>query len=389
MTQRKILFVESGVHEGGSFKSLEKHISALDRTQVEPVVVFFNDNGLIKKLQDQDIKVFLVHDNVFSKESSKIYLFGNAFFMKGLLRFGVIKFLQLLHHSSITSLVKICVSERIEFVHLNTELFRDRIGLLVAARLKIPVISHLRSKYQIGSIFFSKEYIKFANRVVTKYVAVSNDTANFWINEVGVDKSKTKVLYDYYESVNVPESSASKKEDGNLNFVCVANLVPVKAHDFLLKSLAPTLKATKANLLLVGKGDTNYTAKLKDLVNELGVSHSVKFLGFRTDVPQILSNADIVFLLSKREGLPNILIEALGAGKIVVASKVGGIPEIIQNNETGFLVTYGDENEVRNIVQKLIRREVDLEMIEENARSKTRNMFSIDEYKKIITSLYE
>lgn len=386
---KKILFIESGVYDGGSFMSLAKHIDALDHSKFTPVIVFFNKNEWESLFKEKGYEVYILHDAVFSVNSYKVYAILNALFMKGYIRFGSIPFLRLLHYKAIKQVETIIKQHNIDIVHLNTELFRDRIGLIAASNRKVPIISHLRSKYELGKIHFSKEYVKFANVHVHKYVAVSNDTADFWINEVKLVESKFQVLYDYFEPIEVKSIEDIYNYDG-LKLVCVANIVPVKGLEFLLQSCAPVLKEFNAKLFLLGKGEAGYIEKIKTEIKELGIEDSVCLVGYRNDVSTFLLQSDLVLLFSKREGLPNVIIEAMGAGSLIIATGVGGIPEIINDGVNGFLVPFGDiaiaSQKIRSVLQMSA---ADLNLLQEHAIQTVGGKFSKEHYKSIITKLYE
>ncbi len=385
---KRVLFIESGVYGGGSFISLKKHLKTLERDKIQPIVIFFNDTSLSEQLTQEGVLVFVVKDTVFSKDSKKLWQLGNALFMKGYIKYFSISFLKFIHRKSIREITNICRRYEVDYIHLNTELFRDRVGLLVGANLKIPVISHLRSKYELGSIKFNKEYINFANSLVKKFIAVSQDTAKFWIDEVGILEDKCMVLYDYYEFDEPGRLDIFPKEN-TFNLVCIANLIPVKAHHFLIESIAPLLKKHGAVLYLVGRGEERYVAKLKKFISDKGIEKNVKFLGFRNDVVDILAAADIVLLFSKREGLPNVILESMGLGKITVATAVGGIPEVIINGENGFLIEYGNSKQVRTIIENIFQGKEDLLKIGENAKSTVQSKFTQKHYTTLVSHLYE
>ncbi|WP_438969481.1 glycosyltransferase [Nonlabens sp.] len=386
---QNILFVESGVHEGGSFMSLAKHIEALDKTKNKPIVVFFNTNNWVTIFREKGYKVYLINDNVFSKHKMNLHSTLNAFFMKGFVKFKVIPFLKWLHKDAIKKLETIIEKDKVDYVHLNTELFRDRIGLIAGINKKIPIISHLRSKYQLGKIHFSKKYINFANEHVEKYIAVSNDTSNFWVTKVGLESSKIQTLYDYFEPINNSDNVDVFQYDG-LKLVCVSNIVPVKGLEFLIKSCAPILKTHKAKLFIVGKGDSTYLEKLTILVRDLNLVDSVKFVGYRNDVNNFLQAADVVLLFSKREGLPNVVIEAMGCQAIIIASEVGGIPEIVNDNENGFLVPSGDVKIATEKIESVLQLTNEaVTHIKANSVKTIEGKFSKEYYCSTILKLYE
>lgn len=386
---KSILFIESGVFEGGSFMSLVKHIEALDKTKIKPIIVFFNQNKWFAIFKKMGYDVYLINDSVFSKNKNKIHTLMNAFFMKGFIKWNVISFLKWLHKDAIQNIEAIIEKHQISYVHLNTELFRDRVGLIAAANKSVPVISHLRSKYELGKIHFSKQYVEFANQYVEKYVAVSNDTAAFWINEVQLSASKFQVLYDYFE----PQKSTINNDVFNfdgLKLVCIANIVPVKGLEFLLKSCASVLKEFNAKLFLLGKGEFDYLETIKNEIKKMEIEDSVEFLGYRNDVFEFLQQSDLVLLFSKREGLPNVIIEAMGVGSLIIATNVGGIPEIIKDTVNGFLVPFGDVNIATQTIRSVLQmNKEELELIKKNATKTVEGKFSKEQYSSIITKLYE
>jgi glycosyltransferase involved in cell wall biosynthesis len=386
---KTVLFIESGVYEGGSFISLGKHIEALDKTKVKPIIVFFNHNRWLDIFKVKGYDVYLIHDTVFSKKKSKLHSILNAFFMKGYIKYHVISFLKWLHIDSIEQIETIITNHKVSHVHLNTELFRDRVGLIAAANKNIPIISHLRSKYELGKIHFSKQYVDYANKYVQKYLAVSRDTANFWINEVNLSDTKFQVLYDYFEPIKEMVNNDVYNFDG-IKIVCVANIVPVKGLEFLLQSCAPILKEFNAKLFLIGNGEYNYLETIKTEIKKLEIEYAVDYLGYRNDVSVFLYQSDFVLLFSKREGLPNVIIETMGAGSIIIATKVGGIPEIIDDNINGFLVPYGEVQTASEKIRAVLQMSKDnLNLIKENAIKTIDGTFSKKQYSAIITKLYE
>jgi glycosyltransferase involved in cell wall biosynthesis len=124
-------------------------------------------------------------------------------------------------------------------------------------------------------------------------------------------------------------------------FVCVARLGPPKNQRLLIDAfLEGAASDRRAHLLLVGDGPSR--RDLEAQVDELRLRDRVHFLGWRTDIPEILAASDVFVLSSDFEGNPLAVLEALAAGKPVVATAVGGVPELVDDGETGTLVSTGD-----------------------------------------------
>ena len=119
--------------------------------------------------------------------------------------------------------------------------------------------------------------------------------------------------------------------------IVVARVEPVKDHETLLRALSLLEKAgLPVNLLIAGDGSER--GRLEALLPDLGVSpERVRFLGFRTDVADLLGAADFFVLSSLQEGLPLAVLEAMGQQLPVVATSVGGVPELVSHRETGLL----------------------------------------------------
>ena len=117
----------------------------------------------------------------------------------------------------------------------------------------------------------------------------------------------------------------------------ISNFRPVKRIGDLVYAMSiVTKKAPEARLVLVGDGPERH--KIEKLVNQLDLNRHVLFTGYRSDVPHLMECADVVVLCSETESTPLTLLEGMSCGLPVVATEVGGIPEIIDDGVNGFLV---------------------------------------------------
>ena len=119
--------------------------------------------------------------------------------------------------------------------------------------------------------------------------------------------------------------------------ITVARLVPEKDIELFIEA-AKLLGHEYADVRFLIVGDGPCRSDLMRCVSENGLDGKISFLGERDDVPQLLANADVFWLTSKWEGLPNVVLEAMACGKPVVARDVGACRELINHGETGFLV---------------------------------------------------
>jgi len=136
--------------------------------------------------------------------------------------------------------------------------------------------------------------------------------------------------------------------------VTVANLRPEKGHAVLIRAAVRILdEFPDARFVFVGNG-TERDA-LVELARACGVSHAVSFAGHSEDVASYLAAADLFALPSRTEAFPNALLEAMAAGLPVVASAVGGIPEIVDDGQTGLLAAAGDPRALADRIARLMR----------------------------------
>lgn len=112
-------------------------------------------------------------------------------------------------------------------------------------------------------------------------------------------------------------------------------------------------------------------------------------LGLRSDVPAILAAAELAVLPTLREGLPNVILEAMAAGKPVVASRVGGVPELVVDGETGFLVPPRDPEALARGVLTLLGDPARAEAMGQAGRERVIRCFSLDRMVRETQQLYE
>lgn len=165
-------------------------------------------------------------------------------------------------------------------------------------------------------------------------------------------------------------------DPGGFWFGSLGRFSEVKNQKMLLRSFARVVAVEpQSRLLLAGRGELE--SELKAVCNNLGIAKQVYFLGFRQDVPEILRAIDVFVLPSLREGLPLSIMEAMCSGLPVVASRVGGIPELFGDVEMGSLVDPTDEEDLAASMLALTRlSEQDRQQLGVNARRRALDHFT-------------
>lgn len=218
------------------------------------------------------------------------------------------------------------------------------IGLFARHRLNIPVIGFSRG--------WTKDNIK-----IRLYNWVDRVSLAFVDHIVAVSYGQKQRLLQFnfgYPSISVaqncinlePYDSKYSSDDIKIEFGIpdgcivigsVGRLSPEKGHRYLLEAFAAVLKKTdNAVLVVIGDGVSEHS--LKKQSQSLNIEDKVFFLGFRHDVHRILTIFDLFVLPSEQEGLPNALLEAFAAQIPVVATAVGGVPEVLDDGVSGYMV---------------------------------------------------
>ena len=133
----------------------------------------------------------------------------------------------------------------------------------------------------------------------------------------------------------------------------VARLVPIKAVHTFIDAAAHLAKA-RADVRFVVAGDGPLRPELEALAAARGLGDRCVFLGWRADLPSVYADLDVVVLTSRNEGVPITLIEALAAARPVVATAVGGVPDLIADGESGFLVSPESPDETARAIAALL-----------------------------------
>lgn len=272
---------------------------------------------------------------------------------------------------------------------LHTHKPKDNVlGVLAGALSSSPLV--VRTVHGSPEIFSGVRYLKmilhelpnqFCNMfLVDRVIAVSRDLEL----RLGAYYGAQKVLYipngiDCCHG-DTPEDWNKLRLNlgvGESDYVigCVGRLTAVKGQDFLIKATAPLLKARKsAKLVLIGEGPLR--KKLETLALALGVSDNVVFAGHQEQARNMLRVIDLFVQPSLNEGMPLALLEAMAAGLPVIATRVGGIPEVIEDCVSGILVEPGDPDGLALMCRRLMHDAALAERLGQAARARVEERFS-------------
>jgi glycosyltransferase involved in cell wall biosynthesis len=247
----------------------------------------------------------------------------------------------------------------------------------------------------LNDLAIGKSVLKHANRIIT----VSKETMKY-VLKLGADKSKTSVIYNgvdtnYFHPVNKKESRKKLGLPKNRKIILsVRRLVYKNGLDTLIESI-PLLTRDHPDLLFVVAGKGPSRKLIENRVKELGIDANIKLTGFVPDrlLPVYYDAADYFVIPSASgEGLPLVLLEAMACGLPVIATTVGGTPEIIKHMKNGVLVPPRNPEAMAETISKILSEERLGPTIGEEARRIVENRFTWEKnlhqlqeiYKKVI-----
>jgi sugar transferase (PEP-CTERM/EpsH1 system associated) len=190
-------------------------------------------------------------------------------------------------------------------------------------------------------------------------IAVSEVVRQELINNVGIPEKKVVLIHNGINLKTVTQDSAVKRAELNISpedilLITVGRLAEIKNYSLLLNALALSIKhEPKLKLIMVGDGPDR--GRLEENTRILGLSGRVIFLGNRDDVRDWLAASHIFVLPSFYEGISIALLEAMAAELPVIATRVGGNPEVVKNDVNGLLIESGNVKELSGALLRLAR----------------------------------
>lgn len=258
--------------------------------------------------------------------------------------------------SIIRKLVKIFKQEKTDVIHTHLYLtvYAIPAAILAGVKKRVHTLHSLAGKEngRLGR-FFNKCFFKI-NKVVP--VALSPLVQESISKEYGIKKEKIPVVFN-----GIDLSKCLEKQDYTLGekitILHIGRFMEPKNHLGLIEAFcAFYAKHPNSRLQLIGDGEKRET--IEKTVVDRGLSNAVEFLGLQDNVYGYLHNADIFILPSLYEGIPMTLVEAMGTGLPIVATNVGGIPDMVKNNESAILTSF----DCQEIVDALVKLSDNIEL---------------------------
>lgn len=301
--------------------------------------------------------------------------------------------------SILLRLIRILKDHKIDILHCHRHK-PSFYGALAATFAKTPVVlSHvhgLSRTRNAGRRLLNFLAFRKVNRIIGCAESVREDVLK---NNPSVRREKVIALensIDFERFANAPITKAQAKSKltevpaGAFVYGTVARFGPYKGHSFLIEAFERVRRRVpSAHLILAGDGPLK--ERIQRQAAEAGLGDSVHFLGRRDDIPGLLKAMDAFVLPSiGSEGMPLVILEAMAAGAPCIASSLSGIPEVINDDDVGFLVPPGDDNALAEAMIALANTlEQKRRIIVEKAKERVRTSFNHHVVKEKLANIYE
>jgi glycosyltransferase involved in cell wall biosynthesis len=256
--------------------------------------------------------------------------------------------------------------DKIDVVHLDYSGWGPSLAY-AAHRLGIPVVM------RAGGIYHSKNP---ANHWIDAFAANCIPHAESLLNSPLA--AKVQVLGSFFDVVRLTPpfhqiKTIPPRLPDIIRFLYIGQLAPRKGLSTLLKAFADLTKS--ADLVLSGGkwSQDGYPSEIKAISRDLGLLHKVHFEDHRSDVACLLTDCDVFVLPSLQDARPRVIIEAMYLGKPVLATKVGGIPTLVEDELTGLLVPHDDPISMTKAMERLAGEHVLRRFLGDNARKRAHN----------------
>lgn len=267
------------------------------------------------------------------------------------------------------------------------------LGAWAARRLGIPIVTGIRVAEQRRNCHRLLQ--RWTAPLVDRHVCVSRSVAGFAEQSMGLACDKLIVIPNGVDIARFTDVEPLSHDElglapGRRVLLFVGRLEPDKRPDWLLERLpAITARLAEHDLVIVGRG--RLEERLRRRAAGLGVADRVHFVGWRPDVPRWMAAADLVLLTSAAEGMPNVVLEAMAAGRPVVTTEVHGVEELLGEHHTRQVVPADSPSAFVEAVVRIAADRVLAARLGEQNRARATREFSfaaaVDRYGALYASL--
>jgi len=355
-TTVRVLFLHRFDRMGGAERALLALVREIQKENVEPLLLWPRKDAAYRALQEQGVRCAILN-------------------VPGWRRPGSLPLIPL----AVLRLRRLLDTAAIDILHVNN--FRAApIGLMASRWAGIPCVSHVREQIP------AKRIEQFWLRSCDFLIAVSRAVQDILLKE-GLPRDRTATVYSGLDVSTLPADPVSHSTRKALGIApddpvvgIVAHILPHKGYDDLFQALALVKeKFPRVKCLIVGHAPRRrYTRRLQGLAERLSIRKRLIFAGFQEDVYPFLGAMDLFVLPSLVEGQGIALLEAMAMRRPVVATSVGGIPEVVRDGETGILIQSRDPEGLAEAVIRLLEAPRLARAMGEEGRKRVEALFTME-----------
>ncbi|MGA7105919.1 MAG: glycosyltransferase [Candidatus Deferrimicrobiaceae bacterium] len=369
---------------GGTEKHVRDLVGRLDRTRFRPIVIATSDGGVLEA--------------VFRRMGVPVFVIGYQGFTR---RRGQVVRRARLAFKAFREIAAILRAERTVIVHAYLPA-ANVLGALAGVVARTPAIVVSKRglcHYKKGRPILA--FFEIVANLAADAVLVNSDAVAAAVRSAErFCGRKIRRIYNGIDAASPTASGAAAPSGGGLaldpplppdaaTILYVANLFPYKGHLDLVEAAATVAaRFPKARFLLAGR-EEGTGAQVRSRIEAFGLRDHVRLLGPRNDVPALMAAADLIVHPSHEEGFSNTILEAMAAGKAVVATAVGGIPEAVEEGVTGVLVPSRSPERLAEALLSLLENPARARAMGEAGRKRVRDLFPIRKMVHEIEKLYE
>jgi glycosyltransferase involved in cell wall biosynthesis len=369
MALATVLFLQTSLRVGGAEMVWAKLIERLDRRRFRPILCCLYAPGVLgERLIRAGIPVY--HGLAAHRWDPRVLMR-----LVGLLR-----------------------KERVDVLYMINQPLAQCWGTLCGKLGGVPVlISAIHSTGKINRARRRLGMNGLTLRFMDRVTALSEAHKTYLVKQERLDPDRIEIVPNGIEAERfttpAPEADLRKRlglMDRAPVIGIVAMLRPEKAHEVLLQAAARVLaQVPPARFLIVGDGPQR--PRLEALAKTLGIADHVSFLGARDDVPDCLSLFDVAVLSSRPvvETLSVSVLEYMAAGKPVVATRVGSLPDLVEEGRSGFLVEPGDAAAIAERILQLLRDPALAERMGKAGQERVRRHYTVEQMVQQYEALFE
>ncbi len=388
----RVLFFDHTAAQSGAEIAMLNLVRNLDTRKVTPVVVFGAYGPVVEQMNPfADTHVLPLPVAVAGAKKDSLGI-GSLFRLRATLS-GV---------GYIWRLARFIRRSDVDVVHTNS-LKADVIGGIAGRLARCPVIWHVRDR--IDEDYLPPSVVRMF-RLLSRWVphfVITNSAATLRslypsappvssVPSSGGSRKRSAVVHD-----GTPwpfPASRTAARNGQVRIGLIGRISPWKGQHIFLQAAARVCQNfPEARFFIVGSalfGEAEYDRKVRSLTESLGISDLVTFTGFRKDVQNMIADMDLIVHASTTgEPFGQVIIEGMAAGKPVIATDGGGVPEIVEDGKTGILVPMGDVQAMADAISRLLADPALAADMGACGRERVRDHFTIEQKARKVEAVYQ